>query len=374
LEIAKLIPRADSTAGDTRSRESGHRTPMPNGTTRHQQSLPCRPLAGSSLSLANAIRNQVSTAISVLMNTNSHGRMLASGFGRLARRPLRPMLALPQQTDRMASMAVSPLRKEQKADQESGLMARRAIRAGTHRGPTAGLAPGNVQGNLAILPQALAADFLRFCQLNPKPCPLIGTSAPGDPRVPELGEDLDIRTDLPRYRVWKNGELVAEPQDIREFWRDDLVSFVIGCSFSFEEALMAEGMELRHITRGCNVPMYRTSIATNAAGPFHGPMVVSMRPLTPRDAIRAVQITTRFPSVHGAPVHIGKPEMIGIKDIMKPDYGDAVEVRDNELPVFWACGVTPQSVIATVKPEFCITHYPGSMLVTDRRNTEFAIL
>lgn len=271
-------------------------------------------------------------------------------------------------------MAVSPLRKEQKADPESGLTARRAIRAGTHRGPTAGLAPGNVQGNLAILPQALAADFLRFCQLNPKPCPLIGMSAPGDPRVPELGEDLDIRTDLPRYRVWKNGELVAEPQDIREFWRDDLVSFVIGCSFSFEEALTAEGIELRHITRGCNVPMYRTSIATQEAGPFRGPMVVSMRPMTPRDAIRAVQITTRFPSVHGAPVHIGKPEMIGIKDVMKPDYGDAVEVRDNELPVFWACGVTPQSVIATVKPEFCITHYPGSMLVTDRRNTEFAIL
>jgi uncharacterized protein YcsI (UPF0317 family) len=271
-------------------------------------------------------------------------------------------------------MAVSPLRKEQKADHDSGLTARRAIRAGSHRGPTAGLAPGNVQGNLAILPQALAADFLRFCQLNPKACPLIGMSAPGDPRVPELGEDLDIRTDLPRYRVWKNGELVAEPQDIRDFWRDDLVSFVIGCSFSFEEALTAEGIELRHITCGCNVPMYRTSIATNEAGPFRGPMVVSMRPLTPRDAIRAVQITTRFPSVHGAPVHIGKPEMIGIKDIMKPDYGDAVEVRDDELPVFWACGVTPQSVIATVKPEFCITHYPGSMLVTDRRNTEFAIL
>ena len=179
-------------------------------------------------------------------------------------------------------MAVSPLRKEQKADQDSGLSARLAIRAGSHRGPTAGLAPGNVQGNLAILPQALAADFLRFCQLNPKPCPLIGTSAPGDPRVPELGEDLDIRTDLPRYRVWKNGELVAEPEDIREFWRDDLVSFVIGCSFSFEEALTAEGIELRHITRGCNVPMYRTSIATNEAGPFRGPMVVSMRPLTPR--------------------------------------------------------------------------------------------
>jgi uncharacterized protein YcsI (UPF0317 family) len=271
-------------------------------------------------------------------------------------------------------MAVTPLRRDDAPLPGSGLAARLAIRAGRHRGPTAGLAPGYVQGNLAILPQALAADFLRFCQRNPKPCPLIGTSAPGDPRVPELGQDLDIRTDLPRYRVWRNGELVAEPDDISKFWRDDLVSFVIGCSFSFEEALMAEGIELRHIARGCNVPMYRTSIATHAAGPFHGPMVVSMRPLKPADAIRAVQITTRFPAVHGAPVHIGKPELIGIADVNKPDYGDSVPVADDELPVFWACGVTPQSVIATAKPEFCITHYPGSMLVTDRRNTEFAIM
>jgi len=271
-------------------------------------------------------------------------------------------------------MIVTPLRRDEAAPPHSGHAARLAIRVGTHRGPTSGIAPGFVQGNLAILPQALAADFLRFCQLNPKPCPLIGTSAPGDWRVPELGEDLDIRTDLPRYRVWKNGELFAEPEDIRDVWRDDLVSFVIGCSFSFEEALMADGIEMRHIVRGCNVPMYRTSIATKEAGPFHGPMVVSMRPMSPADAIRAVQITTRFPSVHGAPVHIGKPEMIGIKDIMKPDYGDALPVREDELPVFWACGVTPQSVIATVKPEFCITHFPGSMLVTDRKNSEFAIM
>jgi uncharacterized protein YcsI (UPF0317 family) len=271
-------------------------------------------------------------------------------------------------------MIVAPLQRVDAAPPESGLAARQSVRAGLHRGPTAGLAPGYVQGNLAVLPQDLAADFLRFCQLNPKPCPLIGTSAPGDPHVPELGEDLDIRTDLPRYRVWRKGELLAEPEDVSGFWRDDLVSFVIGCSFSFEEALIAEGIELRHITAGCNVPMYRTSIATHAAGPFHGPMVVSMRPLKAADAIRAVQITTRFPAVHGAPVHIGKPELIGIKDLMKPDYGDAVDVRGDELPVFWACGVTPQSVIATVKPEFCITHYPGSMLVTDRKNTEFAIM
>ena len=271
-------------------------------------------------------------------------------------------------------MTVTPMRRGNTPPAGSGLAARLAIRADLHRGPTSGLAPGFVQGNLAILPQALAADFLRFCQLNPKPCPLIGMAAPGDGRVPALGEDLDIRTDLPRYRVWRNGELVAEPADIRDVWRDDLVTFVIGCSFSFEEALMSDGIELRHITRGCNVPMFRTSIATAKAGPFHGPMVVSMRPLKPADAIRAVQITTRFPSVHGAPVHLGKPELIGIKDVMAPDYGDAVEVRDDELPVFWACGVTPQSVIATVKPEFCITHYPGSILVTGRKNSEFAIM
>ena len=270
-------------------------------------------------------------------------------------------------------MTVNPLRRNDGPAPGSGIAARLAVRAGAHRAPTAGLSPGYVQGNLAILPKALAADFLQFCRLNPKPCPLIGTSAPGDWRVPELGEDLDIRTDLPRYRVWKNGELVAEPEDVREYWRDDLVSFVIGCSFSFEEALTAEGIELRHITRGCNVPMFRTSIPTHEAGPFHGPMVVSMRPLTPRDAIRAVQITTRFPSVHGAPVHIGKPDMIGIKDVMTPDYGDAVEVRGDELPVFWACGVTPQSAIATAKPPFAITHAPGSMLVTDLKNNQLSL-
>src|SRR5215472_4620414 len=256
----------------------------------------------------------------------------------------------------------------------NGRAARLAIRRNQHAGPTSGLAPGFVQANLAILPQALAQEFLQFCRLNPKPCPLIGVSAPGDPRVPALGEDLDIRTDLPRYRIWRNGALVEEPTDILKWWRDDLVTFAIGCSFSFEEALLEAGIELRHMTCDCTVPMYRTSVETAAAGPFHGPLVVSMRPMKPADAIRAIQITTRFPSVHGAPVHIGKPELIGIKDVMKPDYGDAVEVRDDELPVFWACGVTPQSVIATVKPEFCITHYPGSMLVTDRKNTEFAIL
>jgi len=256
----------------------------------------------------------------------------------------------------------------------SGHDARLAVRRGEFAAPTAGIAPGFVQGNLAILPKALADDFFRFCQFNPKPCPLLAASEPGDPRLPTLGEDLDIRTDIPLYRVWRNGELVDEVTNLNALWRDDLVAFVIGCSFSFEEALVDDGIRLRHIEQGTNVPMYRTSIATRPAGPFHGPLVVSMRPLRPADAIRAVQITSRFPSVHGAPVHLGKPEMIGIADLSRPDYGDVVEVKDDELPVFWACGVTPQSVIAAVRPEFSITHAPGYMLVTDLKNSRLAIL
>ena len=271
-------------------------------------------------------------------------------------------------------MATAAMRRDNPEALVTGRAARLAIRRNAHSGPTSGLAPGFVQANLAILPHALAEDFLQFCRRNPKPCPLIGVSAPGDPHIPELADDLDIRTDLPRYRVWRNGALVDEPGDIDKYWRDDLVTFAIGCSFSFEQALLDGGIELRHMTCDCTVPMYRTAVETVPAGPFHGPLVVSMRPMKPADAIRAVQITTRFPSVHGAPVHLGKPESIGINDIAKPDWGDAVPIHDDEIPVFWACGVTPQSVIMAVKPEFCITHYPGAMLVTDRRNTEFAIM
>jgi len=271
-------------------------------------------------------------------------------------------------------MATATMRRENPEVVPACRAARLAIRRNGHSGPTSGMAPGFVQANLAVLPQNLAQDFLQFCQLNPKPCPLIGVSAVGDPHIPALGQDLDIRTDLPRYRVWRDGALVDEPGDVMKWWRDDLVTFAIGCSFSFEQALIEDGIELRHMTCDCTVPMYRTSVETVAAGPFHGPLVVSMRPMKPADAIRAVQITTRFPSVHGAPVHLGKPESIGIKNIAQPDWGDAVPIHDDEIPVFWACGVTPQSVIMAVKPEFCITHYPGSMLVTDRRNTEFAIM
>ena len=240
--------------------------------------------------------------------------------------------------------------------------------------PTSGVANVHVQGNLAILPEKQAADFHRFCQLNPKPCPIIGISDVGNPKIPSLGIDLDIRTDLPRYRVWRNGEVLDEPTDIMAHWRDDLVAFVIGCSFSFEEALMAEGLPIRHIEREVRVPMYRTNIQCQSAGPFAGPMVVSMRPFKPKDAIRAVQITTRFPSVHGAPVHLGHPHSIGIADIARPDYGDPVPVADDEIPVFWACGVTPQAVIAAAKLPFAITHAPGLMLVTDLMNRDLAVL
>ncbi|WP_459614170.1 putative hydro-lyase [Bordetella sp. 2513F-2] len=260
------------------------------------------------------------------------------------------------------------------ASVQAARQARLEARAGRLTGPTANLAPGHVQANLAILPRELAGDFLRFCQRNPKPCPLLAVSEPGDPALPELGLDIDIRTDLPRYRVWRDGELVAEPTDVRDLWRDDLVSFLIGCSFSFEEAMLDNGLPVRHIEQGCNVPMYRTNIPTLAAGPFAGPLVVSMRPLKAADAIRAIQVTSRFPSVHGAPVHLGDPALIGIADIDRPDYGDPVEIRAGEMPVFWACGVTPQSVVSATRPEFCITHAPGHMLVTDLINSRLAAL
>lgn len=241
-------------------------------------------------------------------------------------------------------------------------------------GATAGVARGFVQGNLVILPEGLAASFHRFCQLNPKPCPIIGMSDAGNPHIPSLGLDLDIRTDLPRYRVFRDGGVVEEPTDIMGHWRDDLVAFVLGCSFSFEDALLAEGLPIRHIERKVRVPMYRTNIACQPAGPFAGPLVVSMRPFKPADAIRAVQITTRFPAVHGAPVHLGHPQSIGIFDLSRPDYGDPVPVADDEIAVFWACGVTPQAVIAAARLPFAITHAPGSMLVTDLENRHLAVL
>jgi uncharacterized protein YcsI (UPF0317 family) len=229
-----------------------------------------------------------------------------------------------------------------------------------------------VQGNVVMLPKAWADDFLRYCQRNPKPCPLLAVGEPGDPSLPALGADIDIRSDLPRYRVWRHGVVTDQPADVRALWGDDFVAFVIGCSFSFEQALLDEGIGLRHVEQGRNVAMFRTNVATAAAGPFAGPLVVTMRPLRAADAIRAVQITSRYPAVHGAPVHIGDPALIGIADLTRPDYGDAVEVMADELPVFWACGVTPQAALAQAKPPLAITHAPGSMLITDLLNHQLA--
>ncbi len=249
---------------------------------------------------------------------------------------------------------------------------RAACRSGAYSGHTSGLAERHVQGNLVILPRALAADFLLFCQRNPKPCPLLAVGEPGDPSLPALGAGIDLRSDLPQYRIWRHGQLVAEPGDVTALWQDDFVSFVLGCSFSFEQALMDDGIRLRHVDQGRNVAMFRTHLPTVAAGPFSGPLVVTMRPLSAANAIRAVQITSRYPAVHGAPVHLGDPSQIGIHDLSKPDYGDAVEVLPGEVPVFWACGVTPQAALVQAAPPLAITHAPGAMLVTDLFNHQLA--
>jgi len=256
----------------------------------------------------------------------------------------------------------------------SALSLRKLIRRNEFTGNTSGYAKGCVQGNIVILPQDWAGDFLQFCQMNPKPCPIIGmSSAAGDYFLPELGENIDIRSDIPGYRLFKDGLLQEEFTDIKHLWRDDLVTFVLGCSFSFEEALLADGLEIRNITENKNVPMYKTNIACKEAGRFSGDTVVSMRPMLAKDAIRAIQICSRFPSVHGAPIHFGDPAFIGINNINTPDYGDAVTIKENEVPVFWACGVTPQLSLEKTKPPFCITHSPGKMLVTDIVNSTLAI-
>ena len=255
----------------------------------------------------------------------------------------------------------------------SGQDGRLACRDGAIAGSTAGVADGYVQGNLAVFPAALADAFRLFAERNPKACPVIGESRPGSREIPDLGLDLDLATDVPGYRVWRDGAVVAERTEVADLWRDDLVAFVIGCSFSFEAAMAAEGLPLRHVEMGVRVPMYRTSVSCAPAGPFAGPMVVSMRPLTPAQAIRAVEITARYPAVHGAPVHLARPDLIGIGDLGTPDYGDPVRIGPDEIPVFWACGVTPQSVIAAARPAFAITHAPGCMLITDRLNAEFAV-
>lgn len=247
---------------------------------------------------------------------------------------------------------------------------RARCRIGMFAGSTAGHAPGNTQGNLVILPSAEAGEFLEFCHANPKPCPLIAMSDPGDPTVPRLGQDIDIRTDLPGYRIWSNGEVKAEVSDIRDFWRDDLVSFVLGCSFGFEAALIQAGIKLDHIREGRNVAMYDTNIPCTPAGQFRGNMVVSMRPISNSQISNAISISAEFPMSHGKPVQIGEPEKIGISDLSHPNYGDATPFAVGKTAVFWACGVTPQALLRNAKPPFCITHAPGKMLVTDVSETD----
>lgn len=248
---------------------------------------------------------------------------------------------------------------------QNGIELRSLVRSGQFLGQTAGQAPDYLQGNVVILPKAYAPDFLRYCLNNPKPCPIIGLSKPGDPAVPNLGENIDIRFDVPRYRVYRDGVLDNEPNTIDDLWRDDLVTFVLGCSFTFEEALIRDGFGVRHIAEGQNVPMFKCGIETVKSGIFNGPLVVTMRPYK-KDKIPAIfDLCAQYPHAHGTPIYWGDPDGIGIGDLQKPDYGDPVNVNDDEVPVFWACGVTPQAAIEKAKPHLCITHAPGHMLVTD---------
>ncbi|HTU22629.1 MAG TPA: putative hydro-lyase [Gemmataceae bacterium] len=252
----------------------------------------------------------------------------------------------------------------------TGAELRQQARIGELTGPTPGLALGYVQANLVVVPRDIAFDFLLFCQRNPQPCPLLDVTDPGCPEPSRAAPGADLRTDVPRYWAYRYGELIEEPTDLFGWWRDDLVGFLLGCSFTFENALMKAGIPVRHVEQGCNVPMYRTNIACQPAGIFAGPMVVSMRPLTPAQAEAATRICQRFPLAHGAPVHVGDPVALGIADIHRPDFGDPVEVRRGEVPVFWACGVTPQAVAMKARPSLLLTHKPGHMFVTDLRDTD----
>jgi uncharacterized protein YcsI (UPF0317 family) len=251
-----------------------------------------------------------------------------------------------------------------------GAEVRKLARTGDIAGPTPNMALGYVQANLVVLPREIAYDFLLFCQRNPKPCPLLDVTETGSAEPTGVAPGADLRTDLPRYCVYRYGELVDEPTDLFGWWRDDFIAFLLGCSFTFENALLEAGVPVRHIEMGRNVPMYRTNRMCRLAGSLHGPMVVSMRPLTPTQIVQAVQVCARFPRAHGVPVHFGDPQALGIEDLARPDYGDPVEVRPGETPVFWACGVTPQAVALVAKPALMITHKPGHMFVTDLRDKD----
>ncbi|MGH7263676.1 MAG: putative hydro-lyase [Candidatus Rokuibacteriota bacterium] len=251
---------------------------------------------------------------------------------------------------------------------------RQAIRQTRHTGGTAGLAPGHVQANLVILPKAQAYDFLVFCQRNPRPCPLIEVTDPGNPEPVGVAPGADLRTDVPKYRIYREGRLEAEVTDIAREWRDDFVAFLLGCSYTFETALLQSGVPLRHIEEGKIVPMWRTSLACRPAGVFKGPTVVSMRPVAAALIPRAVTVTARYPMAHGAPIHVGDPSRIGIADIHAPDWGDPATFLPGEEPVFWACGVTPQAVALEARPPLVITHAPGHMFITDLPDHALAVL
>ena len=249
------------------------------------------------------------------------------------------------------------------------------IRRGDYRQPTSGCAPGFVQANVVMLPRDVSFEFLVFCQRNPKPCPVIEVVEAGQTEARLTAPGSDLRTDVPKYRVYRKGALVDEPATLQGWWRDDLVTFLLGCSFTFEHALVQSGIAMPHFGTGKNVAMFVTNIATVPAGPFHGPLVVTLRWIPREKVVRAVQATSRFPAVHGAPVHIGDPRQIGIAHLLRPDFGDAWPPQSaDEVPVFWACGVTPQAVALSSKLELMITHAPGHMFVTDLRDEEMAVL
>lgn len=255
-------------------------------------------------------------------------------------------------------------------DREPARAFREKCRSGEFTSVTTGHCLSFVQANLVVLPREYAYDFLVFCQRNPKPCPLLEVTDVGCPEAKILAPGSDLRRDLPKYRIIRDGEHESEVTDIASQWTSDMVAFLLGCSFAFEGELLAAGLRIRHIDEGKNVPMYITSIPCRPSGPFSGNLVVSMRPFPPSEAALARDITAKFPSVHGAPVHIGDPAAIGIRDISRVDFGDAVTINEGEVPVFWACGVTPLVALRNAKVPVAITHSPGHMFISDKLNLE----
>ncbi len=305
------------------------------------------------------------------MKNACRNRFLDISWTRYYKKPGKDWLKFPKHCIWSHGGTAAPgfmIQSMKKPAEHSARALRLACRTGGHTGPTPGFAPGYAQANLVVVPCEHAFDFLLFCQRNPRPCPVLEVTDPGNPEPRQVAPGADLRTDLPRYRIWHDGLVVEEPANLLGHWRADAVAFLLGCSFSFEEALLAAGVPVRHIEQKTNVPMYHTSLACQPAGRFSGPLVVSMRPMKPAQAIHAALVCQRFPQSHGAPIHWGEPEAIGIHDIHSPDEGDPVEIRPGEVPVFWACGVTPQAAARQARLPWMATHVPGHMFVTDLRN------